>query len=296
MGRARLRLRWLSVIRTRKSWRLSLALAAVIALALLPIALFTAWRVQADVREERLLVERALSQSAASLAQSAAQELQSSLDALAVLARSEIFQQDRIRTMGRLLQGRPRRDWDSLFLLDRRGAVVLDTAAARPADESVAEMAQLHARVLRENKPLVATHASAPEPGVVIALPIVQNGELHYVLGARITRTAWQRVVDGALVPDGGRALLVDDTRHVIAATSVAPTSPVGHSASAPIALAGWGAFVAIDGAPLASRQEAIVRNALATSGVSLLLGLILAGLAAWRIAFVPARRAPAEL
>lgn len=266
------------------------------ALALLPIALFTAWRVQADVREERLLVERALSQSAASLAQSAAQELQSSLDALAVLARSEIFQQDRIRTMGRLLQGRPRRDWESLFLLDRRGAVVLDTAAARSAHENVAEMAQLHARVLRENKPLVATHASVPEPGVVIALPIVQNGELHYVLGARITHMAWQRVVDGASVPDGGRALLVDDTRHVIAATSVAPTAPVEHSASAPIALAGWGAFVAIDGAPLASRQDAIVRNALATSGVSLLLGLVLAGLAAWRIAFVPARRVPAEL
>ena len=48
-----------------------------------------------------------------------------------MLSQSELFQQGRIAALGQLLHGRPRRDWDSVFLFDRDGNLVLDTDPQR---------------------------------------------------------------------------------------------------------------------------------------------------------------------
>src|SRR5205085_9709267 len=99
-------------------------LVAVMLLAIIPVGAILSWQIVQDVRERQGQVEDELARSANALSQSVERELDSSLDALTLLSQSEIFQQGRVAAMGRLLQGRPRRDWDSIFLLDRDGNVV----------------------------------------------------------------------------------------------------------------------------------------------------------------------------
>src|SRR3569623_1493338 len=115
--------------------RIGLALAAMVFAALAPVTAWLAWQVGEQVHAQRAQVAGELQRAASGVAQSVDRELASSVDALSVLSQSELFQQGRIAAMGRLLHGRPRRDWDSVFVLDPQGVVVLDTAG-RPSPPS----------------------------------------------------------------------------------------------------------------------------------------------------------------
>jgi hypothetical protein len=286
-------------------------LAAVLLLAILPIASMLAWQVWHDLGAERRRTQLELSHDAIAFAGSIDRELASSIDALTVLSQSEIFQQGRIAAMGRLLQGRPRRDWDSIFLLDAGGALVLDTAPHGSSSLPRDALRGLHARALQSRGAVVS--GITAKPGIAIALPILQAGRIRYVLGVRTSDAVWARLAANASHPEEGVARMFDGDGRLIA-QSDAGEPPAGarlpaavfdamngatqgvqraagidgedvYAGWARVPLAGWFARVAVPAAPIdAARRQTIVA-ALSTSGLSLLAGFVLAALVAGRIA-----------
>ncbi len=290
-------------------------LVAVILLATLPIAAIMSLQIFLEVRQSQARVEDELSRSAQALAQTVERELASSLDALAVLSQSELFQQGRITALGRLLQGRPRRDWESIFLFDPEGNLLLDTAApsAAPADESLLE---LHERVLRSGRPGVSGIAQSQEPGrraVAVALLVGPPGKPRFILGARMGEAVWQRLAATASAPDGANSSVYDAQGRLIG-YSMGPAAPAGtalpldasasmqgrasgvhrssevdgrtvYAAWQTVPLAGWHVRVALPAAPIESAHRQAIIAALSTSGASLLVGVMLAALVARRIA-----------
>jgi signal transduction histidine kinase len=264
--------------RVTRTW-----LDAVIVIALLPVAIVLGWQLVSGMRAERQRLDDELQRSAAGFAQSIDRELASSIDALTVLSQSEIFQQGRIAAMGRLLRGRPRRDWDSVFLIDANGTVVLDTA---PHGSSLppAAMRDLHARALRANG--AAVSGVTASPGIAIALPIAatgQPGHARYVLGVRTSDGVWARLAANAPVPPGGYARIDDVQGHLISSSDNADEGEL-ITASAAVPLAGWQAVIGVPSAPIAAAHRVAIVTALSTSGASLAIGLLLAALVARRI------------
>ena len=187
-------------------------LIAVILLATLPIAALMIFQIFADVREEQAEMQAELAATATALSQAVDRELVSSLDALAVLSQSDVLRRGQIARLGDLLQWRPRRDWDSLFVLDRDGAALLDTSSPAGESAQAGQLRELHRRVLAKSQPDASTLA-APGGGrrtITVALPVVQDGAMRYVIGARIAEAAWQQLVSAANVPAGARTSLLD--------------------------------------------------------------------------------------
>jgi signal transduction histidine kinase/CheY-like chemotaxis protein len=291
-------------------------MVAVILLATLPIAAIMSFQIFMEVRSEQARIEEELARSASALAQTVERELTSSLDALGVLSQSELFQQGRITALGRLLQGRPRRDWDSLFLFDRDGTLVLDTAPSRAAIGPLEPLRALHQRALRKVEPVVSGLSDGQPPGsraVAVALPVVQGGTVRYVLGARMGEAVWQRLAVSASTPGAANTSLFDAQDRLIS-YSTGAAAPLGaalprdaaesmrgrssgvhrssdvdgrtvYAAWQTVPIAGWRVRVAVPAAPIDSVHRKAIIAALSTSGGSLLLGVLLASLVARRVA-----------
>lgn len=303
-------------LRFERSWpiaSLRAYLFAVMLVATLPLAALMGLQIVLDLRSEQARRDGELARSAASLAQAVQRQLTSSIEGLGVLAQSELFQHGRIAALGRLLHGRPRRDWDSVFLLDRDGSVVLDTASPRPAP---AELRALQQRVLRDQRPAVSGLADNQRAGnrsIAVALPVLQNGQLRYVLGARMGEAVWQRLAATASAPAGAHAAVFDAQDRLIG-TSLAAVAPPGavlprdaaaalqgqaagvqrssdvdgrmvYAGWREVPLAGWRVWVALPAAPIDAARGQALAAAFATGGGTLLLGLLLAALVAHRVA-----------
>jgi hypothetical protein len=302
------------VRRLERAWptaSLRTYMVAVILLATLPMAAFMSYQVLADMHAQQAQTEEELARSAAALAHTVERELASSVDALTVLSQSEVFQAGRITSLGRLLQGRPRRDWDSLFVLDASGRTVLDTAPKSTSGDPALVLRELQRPVVRERRPAVLTlPAAASGGGVAVALPVLQGGEVHYVLGARMGEPVWQRLARTASTPKGAHASIFDAQQLVADSQGVAMTGstlpdeaaqalaeePTGvrrtgdmdgrivYSAWQTLPVSGWHARVSVPAAPIdAVHREAMI-EALSAIGASLLVGLVLAALVARRV------------
>ena len=291
-------------------------MVAVILLATLPIAVIMSFQIYLDVRKEQADIEDELARSAAALAQTVERELLSSIDALAVLSQSELFQTSRPAALGRLLQGRPRRDWDSVLLLDQDGSLLLDPGSPHMPAAVNEKIRELHRRVLQTRGAAVSGLWDSPAgiaPAVVVAMPVVQGGVARYVLGARMGQAVWQQLVNTANKPEGAHAGLFDAQDRLIC-YSLDGITPAGaslpddalqsmrgqawgvhrssdvdgrvvYAAWQTVQLAGWRVRVALPAAPIDAAHRKAVIAALSTSGVSLLLGVLLALLVARRVA-----------
>lgn len=277
-------------------------LFALLLLALAPATAMLGWQLHEERRERVERIEEALQGAATEFARSVNQDIASSVDALTVLSQSEIFQQGRIVAMGRLLQGRPRRDWDSIFLLDPHGAVVLDTATRATAP---AFLREVHAQALAKRAPVVS--GAVLQPGIAIAMPILQGEQVRYVLGVRMSDAMWVRLAAQAPFPLGGQARLYDAQGRLISQTG--GRGPPGSRLPAPVLaamndrsvgvarsreaegdeviaawdrvpLAGWYARVFVDAEPIDAAQREVLVHGLSTLGAALLAGLVLAGAA----------------
>ncbi|MBE7939886.1 cache domain-containing protein [Ramlibacter aquaticus] len=262
-------------------------LAPLILLALLPIALLLGGQLVGRLRAERAQVEAALAASADTVAARVARELQSSVDALDVLSRSELFQQGRVTALGRLLHGRPRPDWDSLFLLDAGGTPVLDTAATPPSPAMRSVMDGLRAQVVATGRPAlsgVGAAGATPAPAVAVALPVRSGERIAYVLGARMGAATFQRLASGSTTGLDDRVCITDAQSRVIADSSGLPQGLVLSHEDPALAFAwhtvpgfGWQVRVAQPMAPLAQARRDAILWALLTQGGALLAGAVLA-------------------
>lgn len=281
----------------------------VILLATLPVAALMSLQIFTEVRNEEARTRDELSRSAAALAQAVARELASSLDALELLARSDVVRGGQAARLGQLLHWRPRRDWDSVFMLAPDGTALLDTESAtpRPAQPG-APLRELHQRVLQTRRPGVSALPIAQASGrrtIVLAVPVIEAGVVRYILGARLRESVWQQLAATASAPAGAHASLIDTQGQLLGDSPSAAAEPreaarEPHSgvqrtvdadgrpvydARHEVPMAQWHVRVAAPAAPIdAARRRAIVA-ALATSGGGLLLGLLLAAMAARRVA-----------
>lgn len=296
--------------RLEQSWpvaSLRTYLVAIMLLAALPLAVLMALQRLSELRGEQQRIERELDGAAAALAASLERQLRSSIEGLQVLAGSELFQQQRIAALGRLLQGRPRGDWDSVFLLDRQGAVLLDTGQPR-ARADAETLRALHRQALR-GQPAVSGLWETSSGGrrTAVVVPIVQHGQPRYVLGARMDESAWQQLSSAANRPAGASAAVFDGQGRLLG-TSAATAAPRGaalppdaaadvherpeglhrssdvdgstvYAAWRTSSASGWTVRVALPAAPIEAAHGRAIAIALATGGGSLLLGL---SLAAW--------------
>jgi hypothetical protein len=256
-------------------------LHAVLLLAILPAALMLAWQAWSGIRAQEDQVQAELDRAASAFAQSADRELASSIDALTVLSQSELFQQGRIAAMGRLLRGSPRRDWDSVFLMDASGTAVLDTAP-RGHSLPLQAMRELRAQALRKAGPVVS--GTTGSPGIAIAVPIAQPGGVRYVLGVRTSDAMWARLAASAPLPPDGQASLYDEQGHPIAGVATDAAGDDTYESWAVVPLGAWRARVSLPAAPIAAQHRAAIVAALSTSGAALLIGFVLAALAAGRL------------
>ena len=292
-------------------------LIAVILLATLPLAALISFQIFGAVRGEQAQIEDNLSRSAAALSQAVENELIASFDALTVLSYSELIKQGRLVQLERLLQEQPlpRRDWHSVFLLDRQGALLLDTASPQRGGLPGRELKDIHQNVLRKVQPAVSGLSETRGPGnqeVMLAVPVIQDGGVRYVLGARIGSPVWQRVANSASTPVGGHATLFDGRFQLLSSTpgmgiSAGATLPADavesmrgrpsgvHRSSALdgrtvyaawnfVPLGGWSVRVSVPAAPIDAVHRQAIVAALTGSGASLLIGVLLAALAARRI------------
>jgi len=292
-------------------------LVAVILLATLPLAALMSFRLVTDVRGEQAQIEDNLGRSAAALSQAVESELIASLDALTALSHAEVLRQGRSSQFASLLntQPRPRRDWHSVFLMDAEGAVVFDTAGSA-GQVPGAELRDLHQRTVRHSQPavsgLVGATSTAPQ-AVLLAVPVVDQGGVRFVLGARVQDAVWQRLAGAASRPEGGHALLFDAQQRLISTTlpedgtrrAALPPDwaeplrgrPFGvqraggidgrtvYAAWQSVPAAGWGVQVAVPAGPIDAAHRQAIFSAFVASGGSLLVGVLLALLAARRIA-----------
>ncbi|MDP3618821.1 MAG: hypothetical protein Q8R63_03410, partial [Ramlibacter sp.] len=256
---------------TRSSTRARaiLWLVAAILCAVAPVALLVSLKAFDEAERNRAALEASLSRSAQSLAQSVDSELTSSLQALKVLSQSGFFQRDRVGSLGRLLHGRPRSDWDSLVVIDSAGTVVVDTAPARVAAADVGRLKALHARMLGTRAPLVTRAIGAGSPGlaaptgqVMLAVPVMGEKQVRYVLGARISEATWVFLAAAAERPDGARVHIIDEHGEpILGPRADQPNGAPGaaYSAAHKIATAGWTAQITLEAEPVDERSRALL-------------------------------------
>ncbi len=284
-------------------------LIAVMLLATLPLAFLMSLHAFVDVRRDQMRIDDSLARSAAALADAVDREMTYSFEALAVLARSAALQRGPSThvDLKQLLLDRQRREWDSVFLLDRDANVLLDSArqagAAGPLSEPLRE---LHRQVTARAAPAVSGLLEAPGPGprtVVLAVPVMRGEAVQYVLGARVNEDVWQSLAKTAGTPAGASVSLLDAQWHLIGGAARAASAPrmaldkpggvqrlAGADGSAVYGawraarLSGWRVHVDLPAGPIDAAHRKVIVTALSISGGGVLLGLLLASMAARRI------------
>ncbi len=222
-----------------------------------------------------------------------------------------------------------RPQWRSVFLTDAVGRMLLDTASAANAPlPRHEETRTLVFRVLARGRPAVSDVSWLGAEGtqvVVVGVPVYRDGVVQHVLGARMSTATWLRLLDSMAVPETGYVALFDGEMHLVALKQKAVASGAAKELGESTYLAGvtaaalqqvrgtqrvaglvdgktvlaawhrvgstdWSASVGMASAPIDAAERAILLSALTTMGASLLLGLSLALLLAWRLA-APLRR-----
>lgn len=274
-------------------------LVAMSLLASVPMALFMSLQILRDVRGQYERLEASLARSAGAVSQAIERELDSSFEALEMVAdRGEPDPVPALaQRMGSGLHLRP--SWQSVFILDEAGRVLASAGAPSPwvlsrATSSVAEGGG------RDVSPLV-------EHGVQRAVAVtVPLGERHR-LGAWIPASHWQQLLQRFASRPDGFATLYDEDHRVIARTpdperSIGQSLPAsaidsmgdrtGHMQRVPlgdggVAFAawkrvgdtGWGIGVGVPVAPIERQHLQAMLGAFGTAALCLLAGV---GLALW--------------
>ncbi|WKB54307.1 ATP-binding protein [Eleftheria terrae] len=281
----------------------------VILVATVPLAVFVSYLIYQETLAGRTQLEEGLKRTADTFALAVEREIVSSVDALSILAYSESLQRNDVARFYRTLTQQPtlRATWSNAYLVAPNGDLLFSTD--RPLGPVLAniEGTPEFERLKRTRQPVV-TDLMLEQDGrqlvTAVQVPVIIDGSLRYVLGARIPASNWQALMHNASVPKGGFLSLFDANSRIIA-HSLHPDQWVGadlnednppitgdpgglqkspfigvsttYSAWQRVAIAGWGVGVGIAAAPLNRAHLSAVASAVGAGALSLSLGLILA-------------------
>ena len=290
----------------------------VIVLATVPLVLFAAHLLYQQSMTAKSQVQDGLRRTADTFALMVEREIVASIDALSILSYSESLQRGDVRNFHRTLMQWPKRRpiWSSVYLADVDGRVLFSTDAAYgSAAGNVANSPEFQG-ILRtksaEVSDLISPAGTDRGAATDVLVPVMIDGRLRYVLGARIEAAQWKGLMRFVTVPPGGFLSLFDGRSRVIAQSLGSPAagSPQAQPAEAvpgdPRALhentgatyaawrqvspAEWGVGVGMASGPLDRAGATAVLSALAAGLLSLGLGVALA-LSVARQVTVPLRR-----
>lgn len=300
--------RWLD--RAWPSGSLRAYLVVMILVATLPIAMQLTYQVASELVGARERLQSTLGHTAAGVAQSVALEIGSTVDALAALSRTDALQSGQAPALERWLRQRPpmRPQWRSIFLVDRDGRLLFDTARPPGPGAPDAPIEELARKAVAMRGPVVSDTLwpFAGESTSAVAIPVRLGAEEGYVLGARVDPEVWQRLLAKVHPPQSGFVALVDAHQNVVAATgdllrgrqlfatgTERAQARLGADGMPEPAVAAWRSVGAFDwqvsagmpAGPIEAAERSSVLSALATMGLCLFVGVTLALLVAWRIA-----------
>jgi signal transduction histidine kinase len=225
-------------------------LVAIILIATVPIALLMGYQIHDDVAGEYGRMRHDLERTVAATAQNVEREIASSIDALAILVQAAHIRDRDHGDMEAALRERPwkRASWHSIFLLASDGTVLFDTAT-EPGVPPWPEPADLRnqpefRRMLAQPGPmvsnLVAPRGNRPYR-TAIAVPVLAEGRLRYVLGVWVDTAVWQELLQKSGPPEHGYLALFDADHRVVARTAGAAQVVGMRLPSAVIDLVGQG-------------------------------------------------------
>jgi signal transduction histidine kinase len=307
---------WLSRLWPKASLRVYLV--AIMLIATVPFLVMIGYKIYDDFTAQRTRMWSDLERTAAATAQNVERELASTIDALSIIGQTTLASNVGSEEFEALVRDRPRLrpSWRGMFLIAANGDVVFDPsfpveANAAGTNGSVRNQPDFRS-MLAMPRPMVSNLLARGPKGpyiTAVAVPVIGQGRLLYVVGAWIDVGAWSALLQSSGPPADGLLSIADRDHEVIARTKGGdiyvgqklPASTIaamgaftsgthrsellegemGYSAWNVVPSAGWGVTVSIPSAPLdIAVYQAVV---LATFGAALcmVLGLTLASIVA---------------
>jgi PAS domain S-box-containing protein len=207
----------------RRNLRLRGILALLVLATTLPLGLFAGLLILMSWQQQRTMVDHQNVDTARAISVAIDKELESTINALDVLASVDVLQFRNLRAFNQLaLRLMPREPgWHAVVLVDPSGHVLVNTAApgAEPATPPTMDWV---GTVLATARPTVSSLFEEPDTGryfVIVGVPVVENGTLQLVLGAQIRSSVLSDVLRRQKVPPNGVVTLIDRTQRIIART-----------------------------------------------------------------------------
>lgn len=217
-------------------------LVALVVLAVLPVLLFAGMILDDLAGAQRRSVERGLERSVRALATAVEREIAASVRALEVLASSpELTRADLRGFHAHAVGAAEAQDlWYVVALTRPDGRLLLSSLRPFGAPLPSIEGRDYFDRLVATGEPVVSDLIAGRTTGwanVTVAVPVVRDGALRYILFAAIDPDAFGRILAAQGIPADWIAG-VTDTRHVIIARTRDPARFVGRELIEPVSRA----------------------------------------------------------
>jgi signal transduction histidine kinase/CheY-like chemotaxis protein len=203
--------------------RLGTILALLLLVTLVPLGLFAGWLVYNSWLQQQAVVNEQNVQRARAASVAIDQEVQSTiaaLNALAILVPIDPLDlkpfHDAAASMLEVNRG-----WQAVRLVEPNANVVVNTAV--PFGQPSKLVSDDWVRTVRSSKrPTVSAAARDPETGqlfISVAVPVIREGQLWYILSARIPTSEFSDILKRQQAPPDGVLALLDSDLTLIART-----------------------------------------------------------------------------
>jgi signal transduction histidine kinase/CheY-like chemotaxis protein len=205
-----------------RTFALRRILALLVLATMLPLGLFAGLLVTMSWRQQIAVVDRQNVDNARAIAVAVDKEVESTVDSLEVLAAIEELQRADLAAMRalavRLISRQP--GWHAVLLSDRTGRLLVN--ASNGSHPPPAPGMDWAGEVLRTQRPAVTDLFRDPASGryyVIVAIPVMGEGALQFVLGAQVRSTIFSEVLSRQKLPPNGVVTLIDRAHHIVART-----------------------------------------------------------------------------
>jgi PAS domain S-box-containing protein len=201
--------------------RLGTILALLVLVTTVPLGLFAAHLIHSAWQQQQELVNAQNIERARAISVAVDQEVRSTISALQVLASPDTLNPPQLATFYSLARNVVTivPGWHAVLLVDPPSRVLLNTD--RPLEQPAELLSDDWVTAARTTgRPSVSRANRDPLTGlyvVSIGIPVVRDGQVKYVLGARVRTTAFSQVLQQQKTPADGVVALMDSSLTIIA-------------------------------------------------------------------------------